>query len=659
MTSQEILNKFAAYCNYDPNQREFNLLSSNYTFHKAGKTIERLLAGYDPTGAIAVIYAKNVFQNVMANSKIRVLDVLENKNTLKDEIEMYNIFCNNDVKNLEQSFLDSIYSIYNKIVKGKQIGTSDFKAETVFDAMSDTIENLRKLHIDVFKKGGTPAKVTNISTKIQIFETMTECVLTIEKADDGLYLCFINANGTADCYFAFMYKSNGTIFALHDRVNETFLTQHATARNARWTEDKVDKIFPYDYIFSYAEHDYKGYATKYNIDDSKLEFCNLSEQVYVPLILTMLLIINRYDGYIPEKPIHYIGSLTPDAQALIQTTGLMTISKSEIAEINQNIDLSFDMQKILDGSYAKEFKNTAKQDEAWYENQGWYENETATFNNFNQILVDKYASDFVPDVKGIFNGTILSLTDKENHNYIPEFIGSEKRLRLQVHYQIRKQMAKHIKRKMEQEYKDFGGSKGVKDWYFQKLKENITFLQTLFAECETIAENANDNTYETTHYCTYKDNDNKEHELAFCIDKGQGQTPYPDLLINTYTTDNGFSFNRFDDITHKPANYWFLPKPKTGHDIAFLTHTPYEELPAFIQIFGDKHYNGNCLLDITDAVSDLISPCSDRSWGADSYHFQFAMGFAKSSWNQIKKTIKSKQMKGNKNHDDNNHSNSD
>jgi len=484
-------------------------------------------------------------------------------------------------------------------------------------------ENLRKLNIDVFKKDGIPGKVNNISTKIHVFETYAECVLSTEKAEDGLYLCFIRANSSADCFFAFMYKSNGTIFAINDRIDETYIGQHSHMRNARWTEDKADDIFPYDYIFEYANYDYKGYATNYKINEEKLNVYELGENVFIPLILAMILIINKCADKMPENPLHYISSLTIAPSELLETTELLDVSKSEIAAITRSIDLSYDMEKLLDGTYAEEFTYPAN---VTYTK----EKEHANFNNYNQALVDKYGKDFVPDIANIFKGNLLCLMDKERKDYEAEFVGTEQKFRLQLHYQIRKQLAKHIKEKMEKEYEDFGGAHGVEEWFMSRMKER---MEELIEFAMSIEPQFNE---QQRSVLTLND-------VRVTVVRGKEDIPSYHYHLNTASYISGRGYERVDAVTGKPLTYGFEFEPQNEKGISFLTGISVDELPGFMQIYGDdsRGYNGNSILDIVDFVSQIESPLNDRSFMGRGYHFKCAICFAKSQWNKIKKELNS------------------
>lgn len=84
MTIQEILSRWFEFSGYDPNQHKFNLLSSEWDYHKAGDRISALLRDYEPSGALAVLYAKQVFKKAMQDTRIRLWDILDKPEELKE-----------------------------------------------------------------------------------------------------------------------------------------------------------------------------------------------------------------------------------------------------------------------------------------------------------------------------------------------------------------------------------------------------------------------------------------------------------------------------------------------------------------------------------------------------------------------------------------------
>ena len=65
MDAKDILNKFAEYLTYKKNQTFKNSFHIDYAIHKSHDVIEQILSNYNPTGELAVIYAKNIFMTTM------------------------------------------------------------------------------------------------------------------------------------------------------------------------------------------------------------------------------------------------------------------------------------------------------------------------------------------------------------------------------------------------------------------------------------------------------------------------------------------------------------------------------------------------------------------------------------------------------------------
>lgn len=137
-------------------------------------------------------------------------------------------------------------------------------------------------------------------------------LISLESAADGIYLCYIAEHGSAAGYFGFYLKSNGNLLSVNERVNEAFAGEHKRSRNARWTDEKKYRLFPYSFIMQFSEHDYKGYATKHIIDEDKLSFMELGSDAYMPLILAMVMLNQKYVGRgLDDLPLIYVDSLMP------------------------------------------------------------------------------------------------------------------------------------------------------------------------------------------------------------------------------------------------------------------------------------------------------------------------------------------------------------
>ena len=84
MTIKEVLDEFAKFAQYDPEQTRFNLASANYVFHGAGKDIETLLSGYDPSGALSAMRARDAVMEVAQNTNIPLYGWLTNPDVTRE-----------------------------------------------------------------------------------------------------------------------------------------------------------------------------------------------------------------------------------------------------------------------------------------------------------------------------------------------------------------------------------------------------------------------------------------------------------------------------------------------------------------------------------------------------------------------------------------------
>jgi len=183
MTSQEIINKWLVYAEYDPNKKNHNVLSVNYEMHKICEKIKGIL-DYDPNGVFAVLFAKSAFLKLMKTAKVSAFDVLTNPEYLRDEKEMISIFCSQDVQRLEQDLLGKFDHLLETISPIKRLGDRDLSSEKA--ALMESIEvattQLQECKIDLFKKGGEIHPIKNYSTHIHVFNRLSECLLAVESA---------------------------------------------------------------------------------------------------------------------------------------------------------------------------------------------------------------------------------------------------------------------------------------------------------------------------------------------------------------------------------------------------------------------------------------------------------------------------------------------
>ena len=187
----DILNKWAEYTNYDSNQTSFNLANYSYELHEINKKIEYIMKTYDETGALAIIQAKIMFKKLLRLTSINLFDYMENPNIINKDKEMWDIFYSKEVVDIEKSYIDSMNELSNKVIGKILIGKEDNNKmlEDLFEATDIVMKSLDKCNRDLFIRGGKILPITKISTHIHLFETLAECLTTLERTDDGLYLC--------------------------------------------------------------------------------------------------------------------------------------------------------------------------------------------------------------------------------------------------------------------------------------------------------------------------------------------------------------------------------------------------------------------------------------------------------------------------------------
>lgn len=626
-----LLEKWAEYTNFDSERKHFNLNGFDYELHKANKSIQKILECYDKTGALAVIKAKITFERLLRKSSYNAYEYFSNPQIVKKEKEMWNLFFSQEVLELEKNYINSINKLTDKIINKAIIGErkDDEVLSNLFDATDIVINSLDKCNRDLFCKGGKILPVTKISTHIHLFETLADCLLSLENTDDGLYLCYINCNGAADGYFSFFLKSNGNLLSINERVDEAYVGQHSNCRNSRWTNGKQYELFPYNYIFDFKDRDYMGYATNHLIDDEKLAFFELGHKVYLPIIVAMLIINNQYANTTIDSDVVYVNSLLPANIMAIEggEKELAIINSSNIVKKHKSIDLSFNKNNLLKGCYSKEFNykdNTHKD----YKEKG-------VFDNSNQLFVDLWGKGFEYSLHKIYATSNVKSIGSENKPISPEFVGSKDRIRMQGYYEIRKQLADYIRDKIYNEWVAVGKTKGIKDWYVKALSDRKSNIEKLVIEKYLKIKDGekilNPN-YETI----------KSDELDICYEERKYPSGFTIILNEAKST------NKYEYICPKTGatcNTFFIFKPKNWIHLELLIES---EVPKVVKGWlKDGHFGtGNSILNATDLVTKVGTPF--ERYESDNYRkkynewdtgfdFAFAIGFSKRGLNQMTK----------------------
>ena len=159
-TLNDILNHFAEYAKYDPDQKRFNLLSDNYKFHQAGKVMEMLISEYDPSGVLAVMYAKREFLNslkkrVDLGSLIFAMagDDPEYMDELQRILSMYRDFNSDAYKQAVTGYIDDMNTLIQQVSKMKLIGdrNSGMEEDEFISTIMQVSDDLKKLRLDLYR----------------------------------------------------------------------------------------------------------------------------------------------------------------------------------------------------------------------------------------------------------------------------------------------------------------------------------------------------------------------------------------------------------------------------------------------------------------------------------------------------------------------------
>ena len=630
---EEILNKWAKYVKYDENQTSFNLLTYDYEAHKRTEALSHIIDNYDETGLLAVITVKQLFYHMMNNTRISLEKVINSPEEILEHIEMRNLFNSPEIKKAENLFIERIKSVVLKVIGKELLGNFDDTefSNRVFTCIDNVIKSIDKCTTEFYQKGRDFTEITNISTNIHVFNSLAECLMTLTNAPDGMYLCFIDIQHSADSYFGFFIKNNGNILSLNDRIDETFKGQHCNSRNGRWSENKADQIFPYDYVIDYSDHDYKGYSHTYKIDENKLDLFKTGEEVFLPLVIAMILILQlliklNKDDY----DIKYVDSLFKINIPLLSTdkNELMVIENNNIVKYNNSINLEFDYNKIMDGSALDEFDFDTNR-------RGDY----VAADNHNQIFVDLYGEGFK------IQPTVLStqkLIGTGNYSYVPEFVGSEHRMRVQAFVDIRKQLADYIKNKIYEEYTTFGGITAVRDWFSKLVNDNLDMLKKLAVEHYIATRTGKAHNYTGGWQPS-------EHDKGYYISEID-DTSYVSYEYHLSYMANNHDRRRdvyLDLENEKPCNIFFVFRPFDYLGIEELFNTT---VPKIVKGWSKEssRTHGNSNLDATDPVETINTPFdyyeSQHGKYKDErsdtfYSFVCAIGFSKSGFKSYAKSI--------------------
>lgn len=626
----DVLNEWAKYSDYDRDRKVFDLMSREYAAHRVTENLGHITKTYDETGLLAVMSVKRLFNRIMDKTKISLLSVIQGTVELERHRKMYDLLNSEEITRAEERYLGSVCALIERAAGKNAIGGIDREnlRATVFDCTDSVIRALDKCRIEFYRTGGDFPPVTEFSTGINVFPSLAECVLTLSGAPDGMYTCFIDISHSSDSYFGFFVKSGTNLLSINERIDEAYKGQHGSARNGRWTEGKADDIFPYDYIFSYDGYDYKGYSHTYMIDKDRLSMSGMEDGALIPLLIAMILAAKKLRNIDPGDymPVYIDSLLKANRQAEYSTNALAVIEKNEIVQHMDTLDLSFDYGSIMNGSALDEFSK---------DGSGY-----VCAANKGQIFVDLYG-------EGFRIGEVLStrkMLSDGNMEYVPEFVGQERRMRGQAYCEIRRQLADYIRKKMYEEYVSYGGMQAVRKWFKEQVSANIDrfrreaagfYMEYKEGRAENYINGWIPDRCEKRYFITVLEDVDYVSSIAYG----------PVYSANKQNIRRGRSL---DIETGAACSIFFLFRPLDYIGLENL----FGEIPKITKGWNRSrnHEYGNPNLQMTDAVEKINTPfeygCSmSPEYNADRTftNFAFSIGFSKRGLKKLLKEVQKEQ----------------
>ena len=608
MTPYDILNRWAAYSEYTPNEtKALNMLSSQYPAYRSCEQLQKIRE-FDPNGLFSVMYAKNKFIKICEEFSIKLILIMQDPDCLKEERELWEIFHSEDVRQMEESLLNNIDQLVQQVTQQKQLGARDLEQEkeALLGSIESVVDDMSKCRTDLYMNSGNPiGPIKKFSTSIHVFERLAECLLALERAEDGIYLCYINNYQTSDGYFGFFIKSNGNIFSINERQNEAYPGQHKYARNGRWQENKGWHLFPYNFIFEYGSRDYKGYAETRMIDEDQLQFFRLTASAYMPLIIAMVMLVSRYTGMKADD----LGVKVMLTDALLtcnikdrasdEKYALVIPEHSAIAKTHEGMEITMTTADAMSSAYGEQF-NRVKGDKRDFE-------ETAHFNETDdaRLFISLYGDGFTLDYDTLLKTNLLQLATDNTQGDAPiaEFIGSRERFELLAYTRGREQLAAYIREQMFKEFTTFGGREAVAKWFDTSLKARENAIFDMLHDYLNGAQNG-------------------VPIRAGGIPTHCYRTPFNQTLVTDVKKKT------LCPITGNECSIYFTIEPKDWKQLATVMGGE-DNLPKIVKGWDANSHStvGNSLLNMTDAVTGVGTPFEWREakqnkhyWTKNDWH---------------------------------------
>lgn len=629
MNILDINNSLLTFLHEEPSDREvFQLTKTFGHFDCELERMSKFANKYDKTGELELIYLSCLCRRQIAETIASVEKILQNPEKLKPYQECIALINSSEAKEVRASLIQRLSLIAAAVSRKPLLGDGHEFDLVLDDAIEAIFTNYPKLHFEVYASSEQPVgTLSNTSPSILVCNSLAEMLLRLEGSTDGIYIGYVSNPGTLDGWFGFFIKSNGNMFSYHERIDEEYVGQHRNMRNGRYVEKKAFDLFPYELCEFSDERDYKGYSTKVEMGEERRFLDATNFPVLVRTILAMAIIAGQHAGKRIEGSPVIVNSLLAHNLAQLdnhkeQTTAIVKWEGSPLVKVSQSFEPPrFEIDKLLRGDYNSQFCHTKKGSQ---EGRGW-------FYGKNQDMVDAYGAGFKLNNECILasNSSRRLIGDTQTEQ---EFIGSATRMRLSAYYEARRQLANYIGARMMKDYSDFGGRKGLTEWYFAALKKRMDKIMSYCADAydKSVASGQSIVRYGSEERQTNGGGGEIFYgcrpPMSIDVDKNE---LYSYIVLNELVDRNFIC-----PITQTKASIFFKFRFGTYKQVQDFLGI---DLPKFCVGWSESpDYNGNSILDVTDPVGNLESPIGSRMGWSKSFNFRFAIGLSKRGLAKIK-----------------------
>lgn len=603
-TSADVLDAWAKLSAFDPEQHKFNLLSYEFSVHIIGKKIARAAEYFPGSASLAVLYLKNAYTAMLQEMKISVRDAFSRLDELQELRAIWDMLNSPDVEAIESAAAEATAKIVNQVFGMKMLGDKDSEAERAMlrSAAESVIDYLPSCHTECYRAGGPIGTVQRFVPTIKDFTRLSDCLVAMEGAPDGMYLCHIGGGTIPLEFFVFVIVSNGTIIGIHDREQEAYQGQSLQRRSPFKTiSNKIEQghLFPYDLFSKRGSGSTEPAQTDYSFKD-------LGESCFMALILSMTVLAQKYEGAtFSSKDAVFIDRFLPSRIQLTASqygkNKALALQESGLVAVSRSFQCPFTAEEVFTGSYGAKLVQ-----------------EKARFAQFpsersesTKALLETYGRGFVLP-QDLMNSLPASADKMAAWG---DFVTNEAGYRVEAYRRACELLAAHMRKNMYAIQRGVGGLKAAKAWWLDACRQNRERVLAVLAEYMY-------GTLDTTGDILYTDRINREDfdalreaDMIRSAQVASGAANAPEFIRDLST----FVYNKRVDersaqfycpITGAKATVFFSIRPQSWKEMETLLGL---QVPRTLKGWiAARNSYGNSLLNATDAVCDVGLPWEEH-----------------------------------------------